>query len=115
MTEKIEDSVPPAYTVAFAGEALKDLRKLGPSAATEILRQIKKKLTTRPTEYGDPLVRDLGGYYKLRVGEFRVVYRVIDTRVLVIVLAAGKRAEGDLMERLNAFCRENGIQVELKL
>lgn len=46
-------------------------------------------------EYGEPLIRGLAGYRKLPVGQWRVVYHVEEQRVLVLVLAVGKRAEGD--------------------
>ncbi|MBX6364490.1 MAG: type II toxin-antitoxin system RelE/ParE family toxin [Gemmatimonadetes bacterium] len=85
---------PRRFQVAFAAEVRKDLKKLGKSAAQEILRQIAKKLTVDPIGHGDALYRDLGGYRKLRVGEHRVIYRVVEDRVLVIVLGVGKRAAG---------------------
>lgn len=84
------------FSVFVAGAARKELKKLGRSVAAEILSHIDKKLTTRPEEYGEPLHGDLAGYRKLRVSGFRVVYRVVADRVLVLVLAVGKRNEGNV-------------------
>jgi mRNA interferase RelE/StbE len=83
------------YKVRFADETKKEFRKLGPAARVAILSSIEKKLTTKPDEYGEPLVRELVGYRKLPVGQWRVVYYVEKGRILVLVLAVGKRAEGD--------------------
>jgi len=83
------------YRVEFADETKKELRDLGHVAAGEILAAVEKKLTVDPEGYGDPLRKDLSGYFKLAVGQWRVVYHVDDDLVLVLVLAVGKRAEGD--------------------
>ena len=84
------------YDVFVSESAQKELKKLGRSVAAEILRQVAKKLKTRPAEYGDPLHGKLVGYYKLRVSGFRVIYRIVEDRVWVLVLAVGKRTEGNV-------------------
>lgn len=84
------------FEIFIAAAARKELKKLGASVAQEILRQIDKKLSTEPAEYGEPLHADLAGYYKLRVSGFRVVYRIVEQEVKVLVLAAGKREEGNI-------------------
>jgi hypothetical protein len=61
------------------------------------LRGIRRLARTRdPETYGKPLRGALAGYYRLRVGGYRVVYTVINDRVCVVVLAAGKRSEGNV-------------------
>lgn len=84
------------FSVYFAAAVRKELKKLGQSAAAEILAQIDKKLTTDPSSYGDPLHADLAGYFKLRVSGYRVVYKVIEDRIWVLVVAVGKRNEGNV-------------------
>ena len=83
------------YKVRFADEIKKEFRKLGHSARVAILSSVEKMPTTKPDEYGEPLVRELVGYRKLPVGQWRVVYYVDKGQILVLVLAVGKRAEGD--------------------
>lgn len=83
------------FHIRFADETKKEIRRLGHAAAAEILAAVEKKLSRDPEGYGKPLRRDLAGYYKLAVGQWRVVYHVESGRVLVLVLAVGKRAEGD--------------------
>jgi mRNA interferase RelE/StbE len=41
-----------------------------------IRRAIESRLMTAPQEYGLPLRKSLGGYWKLRVGDYRVVFKV---------------------------------------
>lgn len=40
-----------------------------------IKRAIEERLATRPEAYGKPLQRTLKGYWKLRVGDYRVVFK----------------------------------------
>jgi mRNA interferase RelE/StbE len=83
------------FDVRFADETRREFRKLGPSASSEILSAVQKKLTENPTAYGEPLARELAGFRKLPVGQWRVVYSVEENKVLVLVLTVGKRAHGD--------------------
>jgi len=87
------------YSLEFKETALKEWRKLDSS----IREQFKKRLTER---LKNPLVESaiLSGmtdYYKvkLRSAGFRLVYQVVDERLVVMVIAVGKR-ENDLVYRL---------------
>ena len=83
------------YEVFLSSAVKRDFRRIGHAAARDVLRQINKKLTTDPEGYGERLHDALKGYHKLSVGDCRVVYKIIEDRVWVLVLAVGKRAEGD--------------------
>ncbi|MBI2096721.1 MAG: type II toxin-antitoxin system RelE/ParE family toxin [Candidatus Sungbacteria bacterium] len=45
-----------------------------------------KKATARPEVYGKPLRRSLKGYQKLRVRDYRVIYRIERSTVKVFVI-----------------------------
>ncbi len=49
-----------------------------------IQRAIESRLTTEPERYGEPLQRTLKGYWKLRVVDYRVVFKVLKTEVMFI-------------------------------
>lgn len=84
------------YRIYIAEEAQKELKKLGPAAAKEIVLHIAKKLGDEPQAFGKPLTGDLAGHYRLRVSGYRIVYTIIESHVWVVVLAAGKREEGNI-------------------
>lgn len=48
---------------------------------------IQEKLTTHPDVYGKPLRRSFRGYRKLRVGDYRVVFRIEAIRVKIFAIA----------------------------
>ena len=62
-----------------------------PSLATEWKNRIKKnieqKLIFYPEIFGKPLRRSLKGYRKLRVGDFRVVFRIEGQNVKIFAIS----------------------------
>ena len=64
-----------------------DLPVIDEKNKTMIKRAIEERLSTNPEVYGKPLQRTLKGYWKLRVGEYRVVFKIFgnDIRILGII------------------------------
>ena len=54
----------------------KDIPKLAKTNKERIKKAIEDKLTTSPEIFGKPLRKSLNGYRKLRVGDFRVIFRI---------------------------------------
>lgn len=52
----------------------------------EIKQAIEKKLMNRPEVYSRPLRRSLKGYRKLRVGGYRIIFRIEDEIVKIFVI-----------------------------
>ena len=48
-----------------------------------IKRAIEKRLTTQPQIFGKPLQRSLKGYWKLRVGDYRVVFKITEDNIYI--------------------------------
>ncbi|MFA5842143.1 MAG: type II toxin-antitoxin system RelE/ParE family toxin [Candidatus Gracilibacteria bacterium] len=53
-----------------------DIPKLSKMMKVRIREAIEEKLTTHPEQFGKPLRRSLRGYRKLRVGDYRVIFRI---------------------------------------
>jgi mRNA interferase RelE/StbE len=70
-----------------------DLPTLDPPTRKRIRRAIEQKLTRNPEEFGNPLRGPFASYRKLRVGDYRVVYRVRRKEVVVLVVMIGHRRE----------------------
>lgn len=52
----------------------------------KIRSAIEEKLTIAPDFYGKPLRRSLKGYRKLRVGDYRVVFRINGNKVYILAI-----------------------------
>jgi mRNA interferase RelE/StbE len=81
----------PTYRLEFLPSALKEWRKLGAT----VRNQFAKKLDERLAEPRVPSARlsEFPDCYKikLRKAGYRLVYRVDENRIVVIVIAVGKR------------------------
>jgi len=60
-----------------------DLPKIDAKNRNRIKRATEERLTTHPEIYGKPLQRTLKGYWKLRVGDYRVVFKVSGDDILI--------------------------------
>ena len=69
-----------------------DIPPLPKSAKRQIRRAIEQKLTAHPFELGKPLRYSLRGARRLRVGDYRVIYR-IEPPDVVLVVKIGHRRE----------------------
>ena len=82
------------YKLQFLPAALKEWKKL----ASSTQQQFKKKLEARLIAPHVPAARlhGLDGAYKikLKASGYRLVYRVHDEQILVLVLSVGKREGG---------------------
>jgi len=69
-----------------------DIPRLNSNMAIRIENAIKKRLIINPIKYGFYLHGSLKGYRKLRVGDWRVIYRVINDKEIRII-AIGNRKD----------------------
>ncbi len=83
------------YSVLYTESALKQLKKLDRVARTIILSWIGKKLIDceDPRLYGKALVADLKGYWRYRIGNYRVLAQIKDSELLILVVTVGHRKE----------------------
>jgi mRNA interferase RelE/StbE len=61
-----------------------DIPQLDAKLKSPIKHAIETRLTTEPQQYGAPLRKTLHGYWKLRVGDYRVVFKIVGTEVWVL-------------------------------
>ncbi len=85
------------YQVSLTKQASKLFKKLKDRREKEILLTRLEKLKYNPAQQGKALVKELSGYRSIRaVGQrYRIVYQIQEERVLVLVIAIGRRKEGD--------------------
>lgn len=85
------------YSVLLTADAADDFRRLDGSLKQPVAKQLKK-LESSPLlgeHLGKRAGLDLTGYYKLYAAKktVRIVYRIIERRVVVEVVAIGKRED----------------------
>ncbi|MDO8569291.1 MAG: type II toxin-antitoxin system RelE/ParE family toxin [bacterium] len=68
-----------------------DLPRLDSTIRQRIYKLIKQKLLTRPELYGEPLRGSLKNFWKLRAGDFRIIYSIQKDDIFIHVV--GHRSE----------------------
>ena len=84
------------WEIIYHKDVDEDLEGVGPSAARRIILTINEKLTKAPEKFGAPLSNNLKNFRKLRIGDFRVVYQVLNKKLIVFVLAVGPRRDKEI-------------------
>ena len=85
-----------AWRVEFAASAAKQLRKLDPQVATGILTFVRDRIARLddPRSLGEALRgKELGDFWKYRVGDWRIIADIEDGVLLITVVRLGNRRE----------------------
>jgi mRNA interferase RelE/StbE len=69
----------------------KDLPLINKKIKNRIKNAIETRLVTAPHQYGEPLRKTLKGYWKLRVGDYRVVYKVVKNEIWILGIIHRKK------------------------
>ena len=85
----------PTYRLEFLPSALKEWRKLGATVRNQFAKKLIERLAAPRVQ--SARLSDFPDCYKikLRRAGFRLVYRVDDDRVEVMVIAVGKRERSE--------------------
>ncbi len=81
-----------SYTIRIDDKVIKDLKKIDKAWQKRILYKIKTTLAENPYS-GKKLVGDLSPFWRLRVGDYRVIYTIEEKIVTVEVVKIRHRKE----------------------
>ena len=83
------------WKIEFERQALKELKSLGRPASMRVLKTLETRIAQLPDprELGDPLVGEWSGYWRYRIGDYRVIARFYDEVMVVSVVKIGHRRE----------------------
>ena len=77
-----------------------DFKKINKKDQSIILKTIYKKLSMAPKEYGAPLRHELHGLWKLKISGYRVVYKIEDDKVQIVVVKVGIRRDKEVYNQM---------------
>ncbi len=78
-----------------------DLPLIDNKTKQRIKKAIEERLSVSPQDYGVPLRKTLKGYWKMRVGDYRVVFRVIENEILILGIRNRKDVYQKITSRLS--------------
>lgn len=84
-----------AWTIDYSNTAREQLRKLDKPVARRIVNYMDERIATleNPRNAGKPLVGVLGGLWRYRIGDCRVICDIQDGALRVLVVRLGNRRE----------------------
>ena len=77
-----------------------DIPRLNVTLRKRIKNAIETRLMTAPHQYGEPLRKTLKGYWKLRVGDYRVVFKISGNEVRIYGIINRKDVYEKIFKRL---------------
>jgi len=84
-----------SWVCKFDQRALRELKKLGPQAHARIIAYLEDRIEGAgdPRRFGKPLKASWSGLWRYRVGEFRIICRIVDHELVVLVVSVGHRKD----------------------
>lgn len=84
-----------AWDIDYANSALEQLRKLDRAVARRILDYMDERIADQddPRNSGKALTGPLGGLWRYRVGDYRVICEIQDARLRILVIRLGNRRD----------------------
>ncbi|MFT4058021.1 MAG: type II toxin-antitoxin system RelE/ParE family toxin [Legionella sp.] len=83
------------WTINYNDITRKQLRKMNKSVAKKIMDYMDKKISplNNPRDMGKSLSFDRSGLWRYRVGDYRIICRIQDEDITILVLEVGHRKE----------------------
>ncbi len=82
-----------AYKVLYKASVEKDFKQIDKTSQKRIISKIEKELAQNPKELGKPLKGQYRGLWTYRISEYRVVYKISEEEILILVLKIGHRKD----------------------
>lgn len=72
------------YIIKYHKNLKEDLNKLDKFSRSRIKKVIETRLLIDPIKYGQLLKGTLKGFRKLRIGDYRVIYKIVKMEVIIL-------------------------------
>ena len=82
-----------SWDYEISDQAVKQLRKMGGDGKRRILAYLDENISgcKDPRQFGKPLTGDLGELWRYRTSHYRIICKIQDERLVVLVVKAGHR------------------------
>ncbi|MEI8344510.1 MAG: type II toxin-antitoxin system RelE/ParE family toxin [Candidatus Omnitrophota bacterium] len=81
------------YKVAYLDRVEEDFERLDKSTVRKILVRIETYLAQDPKGLGKPLKGEFQGYWRYRWGDYRVIYKISEREILILILRISGRKD----------------------
>lgn len=88
------------FAAIYHPDIADDLAQIPRNLQERIETAIRLRLCISPQNYGKPLASNLAGYWKLRVGDFRVIYKIVKGEIWILGIINRRDVYKDIVKRL---------------
>ena len=90
------------YTLVYHPDVRsEDITAINRDLRNRIARAIESRLTTEPERYGEPLKGTLRGYWRLRVGDYRITFKVVKNEIWILGIIHRREVYERIARRLS--------------
>ncbi len=87
------------YQVLYHPDVKMDLARINVNMKKRLKKAIETRLMAAPEQYGEPLRKTLKGYWKMRVGDYRIVFKVSGDAVMIFGIIHRKAVYEEISKR----------------
>jgi mRNA interferase RelE/StbE len=81
------------YEIIFSDEAKKDLKKLEQKTISRIFKKTKSLISSKPDNLNIKKLKSKDHLYRLRAGDYRIIYAIKHNEIIVFIVALGHRKD----------------------
>ena len=81
-----------AYKITLKASAQKELEKIQKAARVKLITAISE-LAENPRPVGCKKLVNFDNHYRIRVGEYRCIYKILDNELIIEVIKVGHRKD----------------------
>ena len=89
------------FALVYHPQVAEDISRISRNIRKRLAKAVFERLSTHPESYGKPLRGSLTSYWTLRVGDYRVVYRIVKQEVWIYAIVHRRDVYADVMNRLS--------------
>ncbi len=90
------------YTLVYHPDVRsEDITAINRDLRDRIARAIESRLTTEPERYGEPLKGTLRGYWRLRVGDYSITFKVVKNEIWILGIIHRREVYERIARRLS--------------
>lgn len=93
MTTDYQGGLDPDDRIDYSNRAAKAFRRIQPKKQREAIRDAIVSLLAEPGPDGCTKLTNVDGAYRIRVGDYRIVYDILDGKIKILVLRIGTRGD----------------------
>jgi mRNA interferase RelE/StbE len=84
-----------AWTIEFERDAIRQLNRLDKPVRRRIVEFLERRVAGSgdPRRFGKSMTGDMAGFWRYRVGDYRILCLLEDGRLVVAVVSVGHRRE----------------------